>query len=204
MDHFVQHATRSLPENYVLRVRFSARDQRTMLAINAAGFVLLFLFGWLFIVAALWLRPEDTTAVLSSNWGGWKPLAAIIGVLLLSGITIYLHEAIHGLGFWLATRTRPVFGMRSVYAYAAAPEWYIPRDPYLLIGLAPLLSISIIGIFLIAFVPGMLIGPILVVLVMNASGAVGDLWVAVLLLRQPADALACDSGEEVKIYAPVH
>jgi len=129
MEQFSLRATRTLPENYVLRARFSARDRRTLLAMNAAGFVLLFLFGWLFISAALWLRPEETSAMLSVSRGGWKLLAAIVGVLLLAVAVIYLHEGIHGLGFWITTRTRPVFGMGSVYAYAAAPEWYILRDP---------------------------------------------------------------------------
>lgn len=195
-------ATRRLPEDYVLRVRFSVRDQRTALALNSAGFAALFLFGWLFLMVALYLRPVEAAAILSSDWGGYSPLIVIIVILLLAWAVIYLHEGIHGLGFWLATRTRPVFGLRSLYAFAGAPDWYIPRDQYLLIGLAPLLVISALGVFLLAFVPQPLIGAILVLVVMNASGAAGDLWICLLLLRQPADALACDSGEELRVYSP--
>lgn len=194
------HSTRSLPEDYVLRVRFSARDQRTLLAMNAYGLVALFLFGWLFIAIALWLRPTEAVSVFAGNLNGWHLLWAILGVLALLAVMVYLHEGIHGLGFWLATHTRPVFGMRSVYAYAAAPEWYIPRDSHMLIGLAPLLVISAVGVFLLAVVPPQAIAAVLLVMVMNASGAVGDLWVVLLELRQTADALVCDSGDEVRIY----
>ncbi len=46
------------------------------------------------------------------------------------------------------------------------------------------------------------IAAVLLVMVMNASGAVGDLWMVLLELRQTADALVCDTGDDVKIYAP--
>jgi hypothetical protein len=202
MENYPIRATRSLPVNYVLRSRFSARDRRTLLALNVAGFGLLFLFGWLFISIAIYLRPSDAAAALTSAWLGLPPLVAIFGVLVLFAIVVYLHEGIHGLGFWLATRTRPVFGMRNLYFFAAAPDWYIPRNSYLLIGLAPLLVISALCIFMMAVIPREFISAFLILAVMNASGAVGDLWVAVLLLRQPADALANDRGDEIRIYAP--
>ena len=194
--------THSLPEGYALRAAFSARERRTLLLLNLAGLALLILFGWRFAALALRLRPLDAAAALSFDFSGAQLLSAVIVVLLLTGLMLVLHEAIHGLGFWLATGARPTFGIGRGYAYAAAPEWYLPRSRYLWIGLAPLLVISSLAVLVIAFGPPVLIGPALLLAVMNASGAVGDLWVVYLLLRQPPGALVCDRGDEVRFYLP--
>lgn len=201
MDRPPLRPTRHLPKDYVLAAAFSARDRRTLLRMNLAGLLLLIFSGWLFTALALRLRPRETAAALSFEFEGAGLIAAVGGVLLLTALMLVLHEAIHGLGFWLATGSRPRFGLGRGYAYAAAPEWYLPRSRYLWIGLAPLLVISALGIALIALGPPELIVPALLVAVMNASGAVGDLWVAYLLLRQPGEMLANDRGDEVRFYA---
>ncbi len=202
MEKIALRPTRGLPADYVLTASFSARNRRALLLLNIAGLFLLILFGWLFTALAFRLRPHEAAAALSYQFEGLGLLAMVGGVLLLAGLMLILHEAVHGVGFWLATGARPVFGLGPGYAFAAAPEWYLPRSRYLWIGLAPLLVISAAGILLIAFGPRELIGPALLVAVMNASGAVGDLWVVSLLLRQPPGALACDRGDEVSIYVP--
>ena len=202
MDMFHPRPTQTLPDNYILRKSFNAKDPRTSLAMNANGLAALFLFGWLFFIIANWLRPAESANLLNFSSTGGGLLLRIVGVLVLMFVLIYIHEGIHGLGFWLATRTRPVFGFRVIYAYAAAPDWYIPRDSYLLVGLAPFVVISALGVFLMAVVPAGAIAAVLLFVVMNASGSIGDLWVVLLLLRQPADALACDKGDEVRFYAP--
>ncbi len=202
MEPFHPVPTRELPENYVLRKNFNAKDPRTSLAMNANGLAAFFLFAWLFFIITVWLRPVDSKGLLGSTFTSSGLILRILGVLVLMLVLIYIHEGIHGLFFWLATRTRPVFGFRVIYAYAAAPDWYIPRDSYMLVGLAPFVVISAVGVFLLAIVPAGAIAAVLLFVVMNASGSVGDLMVTLLLLRQPADALACDKGDEVRIYAP--
>ncbi len=201
MNKIPLRPTRVLPEDYVLVACVSLRERRALLLLNLAGLLLLILSGWLFISFALLLRPQDVAAALSFEFKGSGLLAAVGGVLLLTALMLILHEAIHGLGFWLATGSRPRFGIGRGYAFAAAPEWYLPRSRYLWIGLAPLLVISALGILLIVFGPRELIAPALLVAVMNASGAVGDLWVAWTLLRQPGEMLANDRGDEVRLYA---
>lgn len=178
------------------------KDRGMLLKLNIAGFFLLVLFGWLFTAAAVTLRPEDAETFLLLKWEGVSGVLTIIIVLALMFVTIVIHEAIHGLGFILLAKARPTFAFRGVYAYAAAPEWYIPRNPYLAIGLAPLVVISLVGVALMAVVPAAWIAPLVLMCVVNASGAVGDLWVAVLLLRQPPEALSNDTGDEIKIYIP--
>lgn len=191
-----------LPENYQLSAGFSIKDNGLLLKLNIAGFFLLMLSGWLFIAAAVWLRPEEAATFLEVKWGGFEGLWSILFVLVLVFVTIVLHEAVHGLGFIRLAKARPKFAFRGVYAYAAAPGYYIPRDPYLKIALAPLGVISLIGLVLMVLVPAAWIGPLILICVVNASGAVGDLWVAWLLLRNPPEAYAQDDGDEIKIYAP--
>lgn len=192
---------RTLPPGYQLASRFSMQDNRLLLIMNIAGFFLLVLFGWLFTAAALWLRPADAETFLQIRWEGFSAIGSIALVLVIIFATIVVHEAVHGLGFILLAKAKPIFAFRGVYAYAAAPGWYIPRDRYLTIGLAPFILISLMGVVLMAFVPPVWIAPLVLVCVINASGAVGDLWVAVLLLRQPFNALAHDGGDEISIYA---
>ena len=62
--------------------------------------------------------------------------------------------------------------------------------------------ISLLCIFLIAIVLVEMLGVVILTAVMNASGAVGDLWAAVLLLCLPAVCLSSDAGDEINIYAP--
>ncbi|MHB8192776.1 MAG: DUF3267 domain-containing protein [Bellilinea sp.] len=192
----------SLPENFRLSASFSIKDSGMLLKMNIAGFLLLILFGWLFMAAASILRPEDAATFLVVQWTGVEGLWSVAIVLVLIFATIVLHEAIHGLGFMLLAKARPIFAFRGVYAYAAAPGYYIPRNPYLVIALAPLVVISLAGVVLMAFVHPVWIAPLVLVCVVNSSGAVGDLWVAWLLLRHPAEALAQDRGDEIEIYAP--
>jgi hypothetical protein len=78
----------------------------------------------------------------------------------------------------------------------------VARGPYLAIGLAPLVLLSLAGMLALAVAPLNWLAVIYFAVVMNAAGAVGDLWVAVLLLRSPRGCLALDSGEEIQLFAP--
>lgn len=196
------NALQTLPENYRLSAGLNMKNLGLQLKMNIAGFFVLVLFGWLFTAAAVYLRPDDATTFLLLKWEGASGILTIVIVLALMFVTIVVHEGIHGLGFILLAKVRPIFAFRGVYAYAAAPDWFIPRDPYLVIGLAPFVGISLVGVALMAIVPAAWIAPLVLVCVVNATGAIGDLWVAALLLRQPPEALSNDTGDEIKIYAP--
>ena len=56
---------------------------------------------------------------------------------------LVVHELIHGLFFWLFTGSAPRYGLGLSYAYAAAPDWYIPRRKYQVTGLAPVVIIGL-------------------------------------------------------------
>ena len=163
-----------------------------MLFALSAGLFTLVLFG---------LRPEDTRQGLVLGISG---IGGILQVLLVViGVTaamIVLHEAVHGVFFWLFTRAVPKFAFKGAYAYAAAPDWYLPKYQYLVTALAPLVLLSLVGVGLMLVVPPGGFVVLLLFLVTNASGAIGDLWVAGWLLRQPDACYANDHGDAVSLY----
>ncbi len=79
----------------------------------------------------------------------------VVTLLVASGLVIFVHELVHGLFSGYISRDRPKFGFRGSYAYAAAPNWYIPRGPFVVIGLAPLVVITLAGLAAVmVFPPG--------------------------------------------------
>ncbi len=191
-------ATQTLPENYQPFARLNIEDKRTQLILNIAGLVLLAVFGVLFFLWMAAFHSADFAAGIQFNLKIGQFLAAILALI----IVLVLHEGIHGLAYWLLAGVRPVFAFKGAYAYAAAPGWYVARGPYLAIGLAPLVLLSLAGMLALAVAPLSWLAVIYFAVVMNAAGAVGDLWVAVLLLRAPRGCLALDSGEEIQLFAP--
>lgn len=204
-------ATKTLPEGYQAYAAIAlAKNKRLFLFLNVLGLALFFGFGWLFVQAALLLRPAvapllhvfDTTG----NGGFFLtiPIVWIPGVLVAFFLVPVLHEATHGLFFWFFTRERPRFAYKVVYAYAAAPDWYLPRGPYLLVGLAPLILLSLLGVALLPVLPLSLLPGLIACLVLNAAGAVGDIAMVCWLLLQPANLLARDTGDVVTLYRAGH
>jgi hypothetical protein len=57
---------------------------------------------------------------------------------------------------------KPKFAFKVWYAYATAPGWYLPRNQYAVVAIAPLVVLSLLGIILfLAFVPAGLLTPVL-------------------------------------------
>ena len=194
--------TQTLPDNYHPIGSFDLRNNpQKLLQLNILGLFLFAGTGWLFSALLFALRPEEARSGLVigfSSLGGI--VQAILVVVGLTALMIVMHEAVHGAFFWIFTRTLPKFAFKGVYAYAAAPAWYLPKTQYLLVALAPLVLLSLLGVALMLVVPagGFII--LLLFLVSNASGAVGDLWVVGWLLRQPNSCYANDQGDAVTLY----
>lgn len=196
-------ATQTLPENYQLFKRLSIRGNAPLLLLNIVGLASLGLISVLMLYLLRWMRPQDvaTTFTFSIESTG-NFLSVILSVLIATIGMMVVHEALHGIFFWYFTGARPKFGFRGAYAFAAAPDWYLPRNQYLITGLAPLVGITLIGILLLAVAPVSWIPLVLLIVALNAGGAVGDLWVTYWLLRSPADSLGNDQGDVTSLYVP--
>jgi hypothetical protein len=135
------------------------------------------------------------------NTGG-NLLKFLGGVLLVTIVMLVLHEGLHGLVFWFSTGEAPKFEFKWYYASASPGEWYLPRRPFMLATLLPLIAITAAGLLLLFFVGGLWRYLIIVLVVANASGAAGDFLVALRLAKLPSATLARDTGAEVSFFIP--
>jgi hypothetical protein len=194
----------TLPEGYSLyRTLDLSTSTRALLGLNLVGVVLFFLFGWLFSYLAIRIRPDAVSIFPVIEISGLLSiLLLVLALLALQAIMIVLHEGFHGIFFYIFTHARPRFAFKGLYAYAALPGWYFPRAQYLVVCLAPLVGITLLGFLMMVVVPPSWIPPILVVMTLNAAGAVGDMTVALWLVRAPTGCLANDQGDAFNLYIP--
>jgi len=144
-------------------------------------------FGVLNIAAYLW-----QTHATSGQIGGWGLITWIIINILSYLVILPIHEALHAaaFSFWGG---RPYFGLKLPYAlYCGAKNQLFRRNQYLVVGLAPLVVITLAGIIFTLLSPA-LASYIIFATVGNVSGAAGDVWVAARLLRLPGTALVEDT-----------
>lgn len=181
---------------YVYAGELDVRDKRVILALNLVGLALLFLFGWLFYMLATAIRSEPLWPDIISIFDGINLLWLLLGVV---GVLI-LHELIHGVFFWLFTRDIPRFGFHFYYAYAAAPEWYIPRNLFIIVGVAPFILITVAGLLLLPGISAQSVNELLIILTLNAAGSVGDLIVVGWLMTQPRTMMIIDDGPAIVFY----
>ena len=126
------------------------------------------------------------------------------GVLaVLAGLLVMLtsiHELVHGFFFWVFTRSRPVFALRLFYAYAGAPDWYIPTRQFAFVAVAPLVIIGAVGLLLMLLVPESWVLFIVFVVASNTGGSIGDLLVLTRLFKLSPTSLANDTGDVMTFY----
>jgi hypothetical protein len=195
--HF--RTTNVRPENAVLVYSLDlTKNKVAVWAMNGASLPLLILFGGLFLAYLRLVRPGIGAALLSVPGIDWLFL---VGSIVAFVALIALHELVHGAFFWVYTRSRPVFGLRGWYAFAAAPGWFLTRRQYLVTILAPFLILSLVGMFLMAILPVMLAVVVLIMTIFNATSSVGDLWIAFRLLGQRRPVVAEDLGDGVNFYS---
>jgi hypothetical protein len=192
----MSYATRDLPPTHQQsRTLDLASRPGLMILLNLVGLLLFFVFGLAFLLLAVAVYPGVKFGI--SNF------SAVSGILVFlmgyAGVLV-LHELVHGLFFVIFTRSRPHFGLKQMYAYACAPDWYIPRDQFLVVGLAPFILITLGGFVLLPLASVNLATFMLFAMAVNASGAIGDLYTVVWILRFPANAFVCDHGEKFTIY----
>ena len=190
----------ALPDNYqeVLSWKVTEKPIRTIL-LNIAGIFLILIFGGLFFGIAKGLGKLTFENPFSFDIS--SSILMIAGCLL----TLVLHELAHGL-------TMQIFGAKPKYGiiwkglmfYATSPEYAYPRNKYITIALAPLISISI----LVILGMGLFHGPFWIFLLgiygtLNASGAVADIWVTIIVLRYVNTAYVIDDQDGIRLFLPM-
>jgi hypothetical protein len=193
-------ATNNLPENFHHLKTLDLSNSRSILWMNLAAIPLLFLFGWLFSRLIIFFRPINTfqngVRGFFIEFSVWELLVFLLSIILM----LILHELIHGILFWMFTHERPKFALKSGYAFAAAPNWYLPSRKYILVGLSPVVVISVASILLAWFIAFPYIPYLLVIATFNAAGSLGDLIVVGWVLNQPKSILVKDEGDKFSSY----
>lgn len=198
-------ASQTLPQGYREQGAISLEKTTVLVWLNlcAIPWSLGCAFGFGFLTTLL--RPLNfaSLAPVFTRLGAVEALAGVLAAFFLVCILVLvLHECTHGLFFWLFTRSRPVYGFRGWYAYAAAPGWYLPRLPFLAVGAAPLLLLSLLGEALVLVVPDPVALLVLWAVIFNAGAAIGDLYMIVRLLLTPRATVIEDSGARITWYVP--
>lgn len=187
---------RQLPDDYSEVKYLVLTDQRNLIRLNLLALVPLILAAIGVVVWGRLVEPMraglPATGVTVPWWLG------VIGVLV---VVFPLHELLHGVaiqGFGHAARYGAKLSQGVLYATADGA--YFRRAEYLVVALTPLVVITLLGTALMALGPDWITGYAALAVIINASGAIGDLWMALELLRYPARALVRDESVGFRIF----
>jgi hypothetical protein len=126
----------------------------------------------------------------------------MIWVFLSFVITIALHELAHGIAMQ-RFGAQPRYGAlwKQAMFYATAPGYAFRRNDYVQIALAPLVLLSVLFIVGMWFLSGTFWVIILAIAgIINATGAIGDLWITGIVLRYPATTYIVDEKDGVRVF----
>jgi hypothetical protein len=190
-------STKCLPDNYRQdSILDLSKNKRLVVGLNVLGTILLLIFG----AILLWLVSVLRYAAAHRELFGHFSLGLFLGVVGVSVLSVILHELIHGALFWHYTGEKAKFGFKGLYAYAAAPEWFIPRQKHVIIALGPLIGITTIGLLLLLIVPIETLPFLFFPIIVNLAGSIGDVVIVGWLLTKPPTAYVNDYGDGVSVY----
>ncbi len=188
--------TRDLPREYreAEQIRLQS-TKKEMILVNGAAILVAIVMA---IVGVL-LTPVNTFFDTQS------PLPSLlrIGVMFV-GTMVYLilHEAVHGLFMlFLGKGAKPRFGFKGIYACASSSA-YFNRLDYLVVLLSPIVIPGAILLVLNLLVPTAWFWVIYFIQIVNLSGAVGDVYVAIRILGMSDKLLVQESGTAMRFYLP--
>jgi hypothetical protein len=197
-------ARQTLPEGYreagTLKL---AGNKRLIYGVTVAAFAVLGVCCLALSALAGAVRPELAGFSMTFSTAGeaFTFMGVLLGGLaLVPALVCVVHELMHGLGFWFFTRSRPRYGFTGWYAYATAPGWFLPRNQMLLVILAPLVTITVVGLAVVLVAPPPVAMFFLYGVALDASGAVGDVYFAVHLLRTPPTTIVEDRHDSMTWY----
>ena len=140
---------------------------------------------------------QTHTLALHLTFGGvllWLVIN-VIGYFLI----LPIHEVVHALAF-LFWGGKPYFGTKLPLAlYCGAKNQLFHRNQYLVVGLAPLVVLTLAGIIFTLLNP-VLASYTLFASLGNVSGAAGDVWTVARLLRYPKSALVEDTEAGYRVW----
>jgi Putative zincin peptidase len=87
--------------------------------------------------------------------------------------------------------------------YATSPGYAYRRNDYVVTALAPFVFLSTLFVLGMWLLQGTLWVALLGICgVLNAAGAIGDMWISMIVLRYPATALVMDERDGMRVFLP--
>jgi hypothetical protein len=196
-------AVQTLPDGYQpIEVIDIAKQTGLAIGMNLIGFLLFIISYFVFFRFVRDMR--SMAAMQFFEMDSWTNLILVLigGIFFLAALVI-LHEAAHGLFFRIYTGSMPKFALKLSYAYAAAPDWYIRRNAYLVIGAAPVVLITLVGLLSCLFVHPSWLVVIVLFMSLNFASSVGDFYVLLRLITKSGDVYVKDEGDKMTFYHPI-
>lgn len=197
MAEFTPRTVRELPSDYQEVAYLHLTSSKNVLWLNILAFVPLvtggvLFFGWLILYYGLLDAP------FASDQPQQVDFFVGLGLLVLM---IVLHELLHGLAIqWYGHKARYGMKLHKGVVYATADGSLFWRNQYVGVCLAPLIGISILVLLGSLFVSETLAFWLMLIGSLNAAGAIGDLWMVLLALRYPPNALIRDEEDGMRIF----
>jgi Putative zincin peptidase len=182
----------TLPDDYQ-QVRYYKIRVIVLQILSAPLFVV---FGLFFLNVAIGLGKLPSRL----QFGLGEVTLIAIGILL----TLFLHELTHG---WVMQMfgAKPRYGVlwKQAMFYATTPKYAYRRNDYLLIALAPLFFLSVLFVLGMWFMGGTFWVPIFMICgTINASGAIGDIWISIIVFRYDSTAYVMDERDGIRVFLP--
>jgi hypothetical protein len=184
----------TVPPGYCEVLYWRISDRRGhLLAINLLAFVMLSLFGYVFTsLVFLFGHPPAE--------GDIDLLPLVPGVIFL----VLVHELTHGIAMRVyGAQPRYGFLWKGLMFYATAPGHAFRRNQYLVVALAPLVSLSLLACCAIRLLAGSDFYTAAIVAILaavNGSSSTGDLWISTIMLRYPPQAYVVDERDGMRVF----
>jgi hypothetical protein len=188
---------RELPPGYQ-EVRYMSINERgVLLWLNLLSLVPLAISGLIVFGALLVYHEELGSPLVISGLPASIPAALGLAVVL---IVLPAHEWIHGLVIAHCGH-KPRYGVKLFVLFATSDGALFRRDEFIRIALAPLAVVTAAGGLVMLFLPFGLAYWVGLAIILNAGGAIGDLWMTATVLRYDSSALIRDEEDSMRIFA---
>lgn len=170
-----------------------SRERLSMGPLTILGFVLIPVW-WYVIVALVVLAggPNDSSISIG-------PKTFIAGAVIALIAVPILHELVHGIAGMLVG-VKPAYGVGAGFAYTTFRE-PLGKWQYLAVGLAPLVVLTALSV-LVAVRWDSVANAAIFFAVINAAGAIGDLWMSWRIVRAPRSGIFYDLADGFAILVP--
>ncbi|HVU10901.1 MAG TPA: DUF3267 domain-containing protein [Phototrophicaceae bacterium] len=184
-----------LPPGYGEIRRVLLTERRLLIWLNIIAIVpLILMIIWMAIWWGIASRGRATSGDLGIPW--W------LAVIIVFVIVLPLHELLHGITIrLLGYPVRYGANLSKGVLFATSDNALFWRNQYLAIALAPIVGMTVLAMLIMLFASQGIAYYVAIAAVLNAGGAVGDLWSVGIILRYPARVLIRDEAEGFRIYA---